>query len=492
MKTFCGRRSDPMASILKLSLFISICLLILFSSNINLVEAYQSSPKSDHTTISGDENGNRQNQALKINVFLPVIFNGDPPPTAFSKNAPANGAVGVNLTPILSWNPSVYAAGYEYCFDTSNDGACSEWISTGSNTYVGLRGLQSGTTYYWQVRAWGWNSSLTYANDTQTAFWQFTTAITTPGAFTKSAPTNGSTAVSLSPVLSWNASAYATKYEYCYDTTNDGMCSNWISTENKTYAGLWGLKGSNTYYWQVRSWNGTYGPTYANGNSTAYWYFSTVAQDPIQNGGFESGRVVWQEASSNGFELILSTSDDIPLSPHGGSWLAWLGGYPDEVSYISQRITIPAGRSILHFWVFTASSDSCGYDDFGVMVNNDVVYAQWVCYQNNTNAWVRKTVDLSAYVGQSVELAFIAELDAYGNSNVFLDDVSLDSTTTMNDSTSDDFGLGDLELNPSVDTTRERIKEIQYLETASPEIDTNKAETLDRKLRQIRDQLSLD
>jgi hypothetical protein len=207
-------------------------------------------------------------------------MNGDSPPSAFNKNAPASGSTGISLTPVLSWNTSTNATKYEYCYDTTNDGTCSNWISTGINNWAGLSGLQQGTTYYWQVRAWNGTYGPTYANGSASAYWSFTTVILVPGTFNKNAPASGSTGVSLTPVLSWNVSTNATKYEYCFDTTNDGSCSSWISTGTNNWAGLSGLQQGTTYYWQVRSWNGTYGPTYANGSSNAYWFFTTTILTP--------------------------------------------------------------------------------------------------------------------------------------------------------------------------------------------------------------------
>lgn len=212
--------------------------------------------------------------------FLPLIMNGNPPASNFNKNAPANGSTGVSLSPVLSWTVSPNATEYEYCFDTSNDGTCSNWISAGINNYVGLWALQPATTYYWQIRAWNGPYGPTYANSSASSYWSFTTLVVFPGAFNKNLPPNGSTEVSLSPVLSWNLSTNTTKYEYCYDTTNDGTCSNWISTGTNNYVGLSGLQQETTYYWQIRSWNGIYGPTYANGSASAYWSFTTVVMDP--------------------------------------------------------------------------------------------------------------------------------------------------------------------------------------------------------------------
>ncbi len=213
-------------------------------------------------------------------IFLPFIKNGEPLPSKFYKNAPASGTTGASLSPVLSWNISANTTRYEYCYDTTDDGACGTWTSTGTNNYAGLWNLQPATTYYWQTRAWNGTYGPTYANGNASTYWSFTTAVMVPGAFNKNAPASGSTGVGLSPILSWNISANATKYEYCYDTANDGNCSSWISTGTNNYAGLRGLEPETTYYWQVRSWNGTYGPTYANGNASAYWSFTTAVMVP--------------------------------------------------------------------------------------------------------------------------------------------------------------------------------------------------------------------
>ena len=62
---------------------------------------------------------------------------------------------------------------YEYCLDTSNDGACSgSWVSTGSTTSAPLAGLAMNTVYYWQVRAV--NAFGTTGADGGT-WWNFTT-----------------------------------------------------------------------------------------------------------------------------------------------------------------------------------------------------------------------------------------------------------------------------------------------------------------------------
>ena len=102
------------------------------------------------------------------------------PPGWFDKTAPANGATGVTINPTLRWDSSNNAASYEYCYDTTNDGACSPWTGNGSATSKMLTWLSGGTTYYWHVRAVN-SAGTTYSNSD--TWWSFTTQ---PVTFTNS------------------------------------------------------------------------------------------------------------------------------------------------------------------------------------------------------------------------------------------------------------------------------------------------------------------
>jgi hypothetical protein len=114
---------------------------------------------------------------------------------------------------------------------------------------------------------------ITYANGDETAFWTFTTGVA-PGTFGKGVPANGTADVSINPSLTWGAGSGATSYQYCYDTTDDGACSTWVSVGGARNVTLSGLSPATTYYWQVRASN-TFGVVYANGAEGASWSFTT-------------------------------------------------------------------------------------------------------------------------------------------------------------------------------------------------------------------------
>ncbi|RJP48080.1 MAG: DNRLRE domain-containing protein [Anaerolineaceae bacterium] len=198
-------------------------------------------------------------------------------PTAFNKTAPSNGATSQPLNPTLTWGTSTGATSYEYCYDTSNDNACSGWTSNGTSTSKALSGLSQYTTYYWHVRAVN-AIGARYSNGSSTAFWSFTTG-GMPGIFGKSSPANGATDQALNPTLSWGPSSNAASYEYCYDTTNDNACSAWSNNGTSTSVGLSGLNSETTYFWHVRAVN-SFGTRYSDGSDTAFWSFTTMPFSP--------------------------------------------------------------------------------------------------------------------------------------------------------------------------------------------------------------------
>lgn len=101
----------------------------------------------------------------------------------------------------------------------------------------------------------------------------------TPGAFNKSSPSSGTTGLSTSPTLSWGASSGAASYSYCYDTSNDNVCSSWLNNGSATSKALSGLAANTTYFWHVRAANSG-GTTYSNGSSSAFWSFHTASLPP--------------------------------------------------------------------------------------------------------------------------------------------------------------------------------------------------------------------
>jgi C1A family cysteine protease len=149
----------------------------------------------------------------------------------------------------------------------------------------------------------------------------------------------------------------------------------------------------------------------------------------IVNGGFEQGSVGWTQYSYQGWDLILNEGFT-PVSAHGGDWLAWLGGDINETSRVSQSVPISASKPYLIFWYWIGSEDACGYDYARVRINGTTVKTFNLCSSNNTGGWTKSVVSLSAYTGSTVTLMFEVTTDSSFNSNFFLDDISLSSSSS--------------------------------------------------------------
>ena len=156
--------------------------------------------------------------------------------------------------------------------------------------------------------------------------------------------------------------------------------------------------------------------------------------NPFLNPGFEQGATAWSQSSSNDWDLIWLAADT-PVSAHGGSWLAWLGGDDNETSQLWQTITISASAPYLHFWYWVASDEgACNNDYFHVSAYYNEIYTLGLCEVTETSGWVHKVLNLSSYVGTNKTVQFCVTTNGSLNSNLFLDDVSMSASATMSDS----------------------------------------------------------
>lgn len=150
--------------------------------------------------------------------------------------------------------------------------------------------------------------------------------------------------------------------------------------------------------------------------------------NPIANPGFESGPTGWTQFSSHGWQVIINSGFPDGVAPRSGTWAAWLGGDYDDVSYIQQQVTVPAGAPYLAYWHWIASADACGWDFARVRINGANVHSYDLCSSTSTGGWVKKVVNLGAYANQSVMLQVRVETDSSLNSNLFLDDFAFQAT----------------------------------------------------------------
>jgi hypothetical protein len=149
----------------------------------------------------------------------------------------------------------------------------------------------------------------------------------------------------------------------------------------------------------------------------------------IQNGDFELGdNGDWTVYSSAEYSVI--QEDELPpwLDPHSGSWLAWMGGVPDEDSRISQGVILPAGGPVYlrYYYQVDSNKSMCYADWMRFQVGATQLASLGLCDSTNTPSWMPGTVDLSAYAGQTITITFQVTTSLTGDgSSFFIDDVSL-------------------------------------------------------------------
>ena len=141
----------------------------------------------------------------------------------------------------------------------------------------------------------------------------------------------------------------------------------------------------------------------------------------LRNPGFESGDTLWS-ATPN----VINQGGGQPN--HTGTWNAWLDGIgSDHTDSIAQSVTIPAGRpASLWYYVHIDTDEGATtsiYDTMTVRAGSTVL--QTLSNVNAMNGYQLRTVDLSAYAGQTISLSFTGVEDVSAQTSFVLDDVAL-------------------------------------------------------------------
>ncbi len=224
----------------------------------------------------------------------------------------------------------------------------------------------------------------------------------------------------------YNASANTSEGVPWFETAMLGSASSYTLTFLPT-----GFSPNGTYGWDVLVQNTAgYGVAQQLWGLTFAITITPSGTTKVTNGGFESGRLVgWQEYSTHGWDIVINSGFPSGVSPHGGSWLAWLGGEYDETSRLYQGVAIPASNPVVSFWYWIASQDVCGYDYLWVVVTsggvNKAIAEYELCSSNDTSGWRQAYVSLRDYAGQTVTVQLWTYADSSYNSNLMLDDVWL-------------------------------------------------------------------
>lgn len=167
----------------------------------------------------------------------------------------------------------------------------------------------------------------------------------------------------------------------------------------------------------------------------------------LANGDFEAGPTSsWGEESTwPGIEIIVASTNSAlvaeNVTPYAGTYLAWLGGIPDNdwdhnLVTLTQDVTLPSDAATLtlsgYRWVESVDDDSGAFDvaflEFDDEAGDVVWQAQAWSNQTTTNGWsafqATTTVE-PAYRGQKLTLVAYSNTDPGGKTSFFLDNLVL-------------------------------------------------------------------
>ncbi|RKS45187.1 concanavalin A-like lectin/glucanase superfamily protein, partial [Gillisia mitskevichiae] len=236
-----------------------------------------------------------------------------------------------------------------------------------------------------------------------------------------SSPENNSEEISISPVLSWNASAGSSNYHV--QVALNQSFSNIILEQNninQTFFNVVGLNGNTKYYWRVRASN-----SFGNSNWSEIRNFTTIASETpftlAANWKMNEGTGSILEDSSE-YENDASFIGNPTWVPGGGGFALGLNGnnqyvtVPNDQSLnISQQITVAAwikpAKRATQYLIKKAESDAIdGYElslsSGGVVFfrfnqessENDFRIESQTPYPTNGNTWMHVAASFNGQI----------------------------------------------------------------------------------------------
>jgi photosystem II stability/assembly factor-like uncharacterized protein len=155
----------------------------------------------------------------------------------------------------------------------------------------------------------------------------------------------------------------------------------------------------------------------------------------IKNPGFELGKNDdWGEYSSNSYSII--TNQDLPISPHAGSWLAWFGGANSEDSQIWQTFNIPTSSPAFYmYFYYRLSSDDTNCDPGSadkllLYINQSPIESYILCKTYNNQTWSPWywQVNLGQYAGQQITMHIRVLTNSSLITSMYFDDFFFSTT----------------------------------------------------------------
>ncbi|MDQ6943074.1 MAG: hypothetical protein M3169_11260 [Candidatus Eremiobacteraeota bacterium] len=160
----------------------------------------------------------------------------------------------------------------------------------------------------------------------------------------------------------------------------------------------------------------------------------TLSTNVLSDPGFESGGFAsWGQCGNVNATMSTIRAHTGTYSARGGSTNATSGEINGDAG-VCQQVTIPTS-GVLTFWYYGFSNESSAtyaYQEAELMDASGVTVKMLWQAVDETNAWVQKTFDVSAYAGQTLYLYFGVHGDGYSGTYtiLYVDDVTLSGGTS--------------------------------------------------------------
>nr|WP_308128884.1 immunoglobulin-like domain-containing protein [Bacillus sp. sid0103] len=202
----------------------------------------------------------------------------------------------------LSWSAVSGASGYEIYRSTSSTGTYTKIASTSSTSYSSTS-LNTGTAYYYKIRA--------YQTVTPSAYSGYSSVVSAKPVLATPSSAKAASSAYNSIKTSWTAVSGASGYEVYRATSSTGSYYYAGSTTSTSFKNL-GLVTNKPYYYKIRAYR-MVGSTKVYSNLSAVVYAKPIPSVPAN---FKAAKVsstrfklTWSAvAGASGYELYRSTS----------------------------------------------------------------------------------------------------------------------------------------------------------------------------------------
>ena len=124
------------------------------------------------------------------------------------------------------------------------------------------------------------------------------------------------------------------------------------------------------------------------------------------------------------------------MTPHTGSFSAWLGGAADNQDFLFQDVNVPIGVTSLdlHVYLWIATEEPSGAYDTAMITLRDPTtetiietLGVWT-NSDETSNWLARSLSVAgSYAGQSIRVSLESSTDETYNTNFFFDSLSLNA-----------------------------------------------------------------